>query len=631
MPTYIALDLETEQIAKMPKGKIHALFFGYEGGGTEWYPWGLAAASVIDQLLANPDVIFVIQNAAFDVMVLRHHGVDIPSGRYVDTKIAAHCINPQLGDYSLEGYGRSIDDEKIDYKAAMVRAGLWDGDPEDPAIYDLPLNDIMVSYGCQDAALTIKWWLLDCLPHLDADTRLRESYYNIHLPAVETTISLSNGLYIDRKRTLKTATELLGDIEEGYLEFSRRYPKVVKLRWDAEKREYEPKLQANGKPVMDTPNLNSPNDMVSLLLMNGWTPTEFKRNTGKPITSQDVLKLLIAEEDTPPRLRECAEFVQNLRSLIGIQNQLMQLLELVGEDGMVRGSWNQTGTQTFRYSSSSPNMQNFSTRHRKWGKRVRACFTPPPGYVMFMGDLSQIELAIVAWYLEVLTGDSAMADGNRRGDDAHDTNTTNWYGVQKGTDEFKQSRPRAKNGIFAASYGAKYRRLALTIGCSFQEARDILETVERSTQITPLKQAVWDIMRQPRNVHPVRIPYSHRKTTTGFLYDCLNTRLFYPGITSTDRFTRESSERKAFNALAQGGCASILRLLCNRSLPYVQKGEGWFAGLIHDEAIGYVKEEYAEETLAHLNREWNSLVLPSEQGGVYVRADFKLVESWSEK
>lgn len=630
MTTYIALDLETEQVARMPRGKIHALFLAGDDGA-EFYQWGMAAQSVLDQLLAEPDVIFVIQNAAFDVWVLRHHGVDIPPGRYVDTMVLAHCVNPQQGDYSLESYGRSIDDEKLDYPKALIRSGLWDGDSKDPALYDVPFNPIMRDYGLQDVRLTLKWWR-ELLPHLERDARLADSYYNIHLPAVETTISLHGGLYIDRKATLKAATELMGDIEEGYLEFARRYPRVYKMKWNDKTREYDIVMKG-GKPVMTAPNLQSPNDMASLLYMMGWVPTEFKRSTGKPVTSQDVLKLLIADDETPPKLKECATFVQSLRSLVGIQNQLMQLLELVDADGFVKGNWYQTGTQTFRYSSSSPNMQNFSTRHPKWGKRVRGCFTPPPGYVMFMGDLSQIELAIVAWYLEILAGDSAMAEGNRQGKDAHDTNTENWYGVTKEANpaEFKQFRPRAKNGAFAANYGAKYRRLAFTIGCSFQEAKEILETVERATQITPLKQLVWDTMRQPRDVLPVQVPYSWRKTTKGFLYDCLNTRLFYPGIDSKERYERESSERKSFNALAQGGCASILRKLCNQSLPYIQAGEGWFAGLVHDEAIGYVKEQYAEETLAHLNREWNSLKLPSPQGGVFVRAEFKLVDSWSDK
>lgn len=631
----IALDLETSQIAKMKsgEGEIHGLFLYSEHPSFEpvAYRWDNDTAEYLRNLVGDDEIRFVIQNAAFDVWVLRKYaGINIPPGRYVDTMVASHCINPQQESHSLEFYGELVDDPKLDYKQAMRDAGLWDGHKDDPSVYDIPWNPVMEEYGMQDVKLTYQWWQEQKV-HLEADARLAESFWGVHMPFVETVISMQSGLHVDVMQCFNTATELLRVIEEALADFSIKYPQVPKLQWKAEKKTFVPAMR-HGKVVMQPPNLQSPNDVVSLLLTHGWEPDEFKRDTGRPVTSQAVLRRLIATPETPPQLRDVASHVQNIRSLIGIQQQLMQILELVDKpSGMLYGNWHQTGTVTTRLSSSSPNCQNMSTRHPVWGSRMRSCFTPPKGYAMIMGDLSQIELAILAWYLEVLCGDSEMANANRAGKDIHDANTERWYGVNKESPDWKYKRGNAKNGIFAGNYGAQARRLSLTLNIPLSDAREILDTVSRCTEVDQLKEIVWGVMRQAREVEAVRVPRTYRKTKTGFLYDVLNTRLFYPDINSKDEYLRGKAERQAFNALMQGGCASILRKLCNESLPYVQECGGWIAATVHDEMLSYALTAKADYALEQLNRVWNSMVLSSEQGGVYVRAEFKIVESWADK
>lgn len=625
MTVYVALDLETTRILPGETPRIHCV--GLVGGVYDnVYPWGTAIASTIAYELFVGTV-FVIHNAAFDVSVLRHHGVTIPPTQYVCTMVALHAINPQLGGYSLSDYGRSVGDEKIDYRQALISAGLWGADRhrDDVGFYDIPFNPHMERYCLQDTRLALQLWG-ECESHFAADAKLSHYYHTIALPFVEVVISMRGGLHVDRQRMLTLASELVAEAAAKQDAFAVDYPQCIAIKWDDEAKLYRPKVPTSAHPV----NLSSPYDVVSLLMSHGWVPDDFSK-TGRPVTSQNTLKRLIATPETPPTLKALAERLTEVRSLIGLTQQAVQFLTLAKSNGIVYGNWHQTGTKTARLSSSNPNMQNVSTRHPKWGSRMRECFTPPTGYTMLCGDLSQIELGILAYYLELVCGDSAMADGNRAGKDAHDTNTETWYGIEKGAEGFKAKRAQAKNGIFAAGYGAKAKRLSLTLNISLSEAQEILNVVDTSTDIDKLKRYMWGQMRQHRDVKPLSVPRSFERTTQGIFYDVMGSRGFYPNIAHRERYERSSAERQAFNALCQRGCASILYSLLNQCQPDVTKCGGWFAGVVHDEALIYVPTESASAVLETCNRVFNSLVLPTKQGGVYVRADFHIVNSWADK
>jgi DNA polymerase I-like protein with 3'-5' exonuclease and polymerase domains len=248
---------------------------------------------------------------------------------------------------------------------------------------------------------------------------------------------------------------------------------------------------------------------------------------------------------------------------------------------------------------------------------------------MLVGDLSQIELSILAYYLELMVHDSSMAEASRAGTDFHDANASNWYGVESGTTAFKAARSKAKNGIFASNYGAGAAKLSLTLGITYSEALEILTTVKENLSIGELQQMLYNQLRNERDVR--KVSHENRKWNVGFFYDVLNTRHFYPEIVSKDQGARSSAERRAFNCLMQGGCASIFYKLCVQLEPYVAEVGGWFAGLIHDEAILYVPTQHAESVLLKANEVFASFHLPTPQGGVRVSAEFNIVSDWSEK
>jgi DNA polymerase I len=616
MTKYIALDLETTGIrTDHTVEKIHCvgLYDNIDGGCV--VEWGERAENEVLELL-NAGYNFVMHHAEFDVRVLRQHGVNIPKDRYVCTQVLAHAINPQLNNYSLDALTGG--DEKLDYADMM---GYKKGDP---ALYDIPFNPKMEKYCAKDTELCWELWER-YLPHLAQDQRLSKAYFTVLMPFVEVMMSLNGGMEVDAQAMMKLLLDITEEINTKYAEFLTEYPQCPKFKWD----KVGKKWTADG--TWKEPSLSSPNDVSSLLFYHGWVPDDYKRGTERPVTSQNVLRRLVLSEDTSPQLRAVASKMVDIRSLVGIQTQCISLLKIVTATNSTRiyGDWRQTGTVTHRLSSSKPNCQNFATRHPVWGKRMRKCFTPPQGYSMLVGDLAQIELAILAYYLEIFCDDSGMANAAREQKDFHTANTENWYHLDKGDEGFDEMRAKAKNGIFATNYGASAKRVSLTLNISVTEALEVVDTVNSNIEVKQLKEVFWQTLVTERPIKA--IPHLYRRYTNGVFYDYMGVRHFYPGINSRDKYEVSSAKRQAFNCLMQGGCFSIFAHLLNQLLPHINECDGWIAGVVHDEAILYVPTQYAESVRDTANKIFSSFTMDTPQGGIPVRAEFKIVNDWSGK
>src|SRR5690606_31165942 len=71
------------------------------------------------------------------------------------------------------------------------------------------------------------------------------------------------------------------------------------------------------------------------------------------------------------------------------------LVAYADSKGFIHATMQQSGAVTFRFSCSTPNLQNVPTRS-KLGKRIRAGFKAPPGMDMCVADFSMFELIMMA-------------------------------------------------------------------------------------------------------------------------------------------------------------------------------------------------------------------------------------------
>jgi DNA polymerase-1 len=115
-------------------------------------------------------------------------------------------------------------------------------------------------------------------------------------------------------------------------------------------------------------------------------------------------------------------------------------LDHVHQDGRVYPGWRQIGSKAGRMSCTDPNMQQLPRGE------YRRCVVAPPGRVLVKADYSQVELRIAA----KVSGDRALLDAYRRGEDLHTITARNVLGIK---DVTKQHRQLAKALNFGLLYG----------------------------------------------------------------------------------------------------------------------------------------------------------------------------------
>jgi DNA polymerase-1 len=122
----------------------------------------------------------------------------------------------------------------------------------------------------------------------------------------------------------------------------------------------------------------------------------------------------------------------------------------VADDGRVYPTWRQAGTASGRMSCSDPNMQQLPRGE------YRRCVVAPPARVLVKADYSQIELRIAA----KVSGDAALLEAYRRGDDLHSTTARNVLGFEDVTREHRQLAKALNFGLLYGMGAKGFRQYA---------------------------------------------------------------------------------------------------------------------------------------------------------------------------
>ncbi|KKL07148.1 hypothetical protein LCGC14_2588920, partial [marine sediment metagenome] len=133
---------------------------------------------------------------------------------------------------------------------------------------------------------------------------------------------------------------------------------------------------------------------------------------------------------------------------------------------------NQTGTATWRFSSSKPNLQNVP---KNAGAKLYQVFVAPEGYTFVSLDYSQIELRLLANLVAMHTNDTSLRDLYLRGEDMHD-NTSKLEAIQT-TAKLLGMKPRdvSKRFNFGVIYGISEKGLESQFGIPEQQGIQILD------------------------------------------------------------------------------------------------------------------------------------------------------------
>ena len=451
-----------------------------------------------------------------------------------DTYLAAYLIKPGLGSYELEALAseRGMADIEVVYDDD---SGL---DPD-----SLP----EVSEAARRAALVFA-----LSPRLNEELEemgLARLYYDVELPLADVLGELENiGMPVD----IETLETVGGEIEEllGELEGSIH------------------------EEVGHEFNIGSPKQLGEVLFEEMSIPPIRKTKTGYS-TDAKVLQQLAVQGYT------VAERVIRYRELAKLKGTYIDgLVGLIGEDGRIHTTLNQTTTATGRISSDSPNLQNIPVRS-EMGNRIREAFTSSEGRRLVVADYSQIELRILAH----MTGEPALVESFNNDEDVHTRTASEVFDVRIES-VTQELRRRAKMVNFGIMYGISGYGLAMRLGNVHpaEAERYIKRYLERYPNITRFMDETY-AEAEARDPEPY--------VTTLF-----GRRRYVPELKNPNKNVRKLGERIAFNARVQGTAADIIKVAMVDLQPRLSSLGAQMLMQVHDELVFDVDEEAVEEVAA---------------------------------
>ena len=317
-------------------------------------------------------------------------------------------------------------------------------------------------------------------------------------------------------------------------------------------------------------NLNSPKQLGEALFEKLGLPGGKKTKTGYS-TNAAVLEELADEYKVVADILEYRT-VSKLKS-----TYCDGLIKVIGEDGRIHSTLNQTETRTGRISSSEPNLQNIPVR-KPIGSELRKFFVAKPGYVLVDADYSQIELRVLA----SVADDTNMIEAFRSGEDIHAITASQVFGVPLDyVTPLMRSNAKAVN--FGIVYGIGAFSLSKQLGITRAEADRYIKGYLHN--FSGVDRYMHEVVEQAKKDGYVKTLYERRR--------------YLPELTASNHNLRAFGERVARNMPIQGTAADIIKIAMIKVYNRLA-AEGLDAKLImqvHDELIVECEESIADKVL----------------------------------
>jgi DNA polymerase-1 len=280
-------------------------------------------------------------------------------------------------------------------------------------------------------------------------------------------------------------------------------------------------------------NINSPKQLAEVLFERLQLPAGKKTGKTKVAsTAGGVLEELALTHELPRLILEW----RSMQKLKGTYVDALPLL-VHADTGRVHTSFNQAVAATGRLSSSDPNLQNIPVR-TELGREIRRAFVADPGCVLISADYSQIELRVLAH----LSGDQALIDAFKRGEDIHDRTAEAIFGPDS-TKNRKERRTVAKMINYALLYGKTAFTLAKDIGVTQQAAQAFIDAYFAG--FPGVRRFLDRTLEEARVSGEVKTLFGRRRPV--------------PELTSQNGQVRSAAERVAVNMPIQGTAADIMK------------------------------------------------------------------------
>src|SRR5215218_4042422 len=312
------------------------------------------------------------------------------------------------------------------------------------------------------------------------------------------------------------------------LDARRLEESATRIREDADRLEREV-WDLAGEEFM----IGSPQQLAEVLFVKLGLSRKRRGKTGFS-TDARVLQAIRSEHEIIPAIEEWRE-VTKLKS-----TYLDAFPELIGDDGRLHTTFNQTATATGRLSSTDPNLQNIPIRNEQ-GREIRACFVAEPGNMLISADYSQVELRLLAH----IADEPVLKDIFRRGEDVH---TATAEAILGGKSD-PGTRSKAKMVNYGIVYGLSAFGLADRLQIEKEEAQVFIDAyLERFPRV---KAFIDETIERAREAGHVTTLFGRIRRV--------------PELRSRQFQTRSLGERLAVNMVIQGTAADIIKLAMVRA------------------------------------------------------------------
>lgn len=520
-------------------------------------------------LFESKDVIKVAHNLAFESMFLYARGIVLQKPCY-DTIAASQLTLKSKWEF------RSLADSGLKTLApALCKAEMTEfSTVTEGRFFDElnPQDEKTVRYACADSDYTLRLyhvfnqWFDRFLPKHRTIVEEVESPTSVYVGIMK-----YNGILVDKSAMLKKQAEAAEKIVSIRKEIAGIIGNVG-IGANASTSAFKKYLFVDlGLPVMKTTAKHQEAaDDETMILLKEWC------------------------ESNRPELARLFELVQEYRKWGKLKSTYIDgYLRFIDEDtGRIHPDLMPLGTETGRFASRNPNMQNCPQKDND-PIGVRKFIIAPEGKAILSLDFSQIELRVGAFYCR----DKRMLETYRTGGDIHAQTTSVIYRIpfekaaDKNAPHYKERRTIAKNCNFGVFYGLFPTGLQRTL--KFKAGLNPTLS-ECETIIQNLKSGYPGLAKWQDEV-------KKRAAVSCYTETWLGRRRYLLGIRSSDWGKKSFAERCALNTPIQGTAADILKLACGRIISGLPE-RLWLKPIlqIHDELVFELPEDKADEAVVFI-------------------------------
>lgn len=520
---------------------------------------------LLSPLFQNDQVLKIAHNLKFDLMILEQAGVSV-KGPFFDTMVAAYLI-----DSSQRLKMDILAKQYLNYKPIPIEELIGKGKTQ-VTMADLSYNEIK-DYAAEDADITFQ--LYEIFSEILKKDSLLEIAEKLEFPLIPVLTKMeAYGVHIDKEMLATFSKELTLDLEE-----------LEKKIFQITEEEF---------------NLNSPQQLGSVLFDKMKLPTGKKTKTGQYSTSEDVLSKLAVEYEVP-------SLILDYRSLSKLRSTYVDALPKIihPKTDRIHTDFNQTVTATGRLSSSNPNLQNIPIRTAR-GREIRKAFIPVEGFKLLAADYSQVELRVIA----SVSGDKNMIQSFKNGEDIHSRTAKEIFNLGSIDEVTPDHRRKAKEVNFGIPYGVSAYGLASRLGISNSEGKEMID--QYFDRFPSIKKYIDDTVLFAKE--------------NGYVTTLMGRRRYIPEINSSNWNVRGFAERTAINMPIQGTAADIIKLAMIDIHSYLESNNLRSRMLlqVHDELIFEINNSESDEVPAKIK----DLMESAFELAVPLDVDMGLAKNW---